>query len=251
MTANELPADDWRRDVYGQSQITGQTTRRKPRAGDKARVTTAQRARCLYCDLPIGCKILRGSQKVQLRTNWDHFVPYAYLARNPDANWVLACNVCNSIKSGLYFETLQSARDAILPKRLAKGYEDPRRTLMRLSIPASSDMTWPVSLIGAAPSCADQPRTTRTRTTASNPRPAKARRRSRPSRPAGAASHSCGAWWTGTSRVHCPGCCLTFASERAALAHRPAGWCLSPEAAGLIGTPQQWGTCWKRSPTPR
>lgn len=142
MTAPELPENDWRRAVYGRSQIGGIGIRRAPRLAERIRVQEAQGNRCLYCELPIGTAIWRRAQTVILRTNWDHFVPYSYLARNPDNNWVLACHVCNGIKTARMFDTVQTARQVILPVREAKGYEDPKSVLLRLGLEASDD-PWP------------------------------------------------------------------------------------------------------------
>lgn len=142
MSATELPENDWRRSVYGRSQISGIGVRKAPRLSERLRVQEVQGNRCLYCELPIGTSIWRRSQTVILRTNWDHFVPYSYLARNPDNNWVLACHVCNGVKTARMFDTVQAARQAILPVREAKGYEDPKAVLMRLGLTADED-PWP------------------------------------------------------------------------------------------------------------
>lgn len=144
MTIHELPENDWRRAVYGRSAIGGIGVRRAPRLADRIRVQEVQGNRCLYCEIPIGTTIWRRSQSVTLRTNWDHFVPYSYLVRNPGANWVLACHVCNGIKSCRMFDSVQAARDTILPIREAKGYEDPKAVLLRLGLELTpDDDPWP------------------------------------------------------------------------------------------------------------
>lgn len=142
VTNRELPENDWRRTVYGRSVISGTSTRKAPRLADRIRVQQAQGNRCLYCELPIATQIWRRSGTVILRTNWDHFVPYSYLARNPGMNWVLACHVCNGIKSCRMFDSIQAARAAILPVREAKGYEDPKDVLLRFGL-APAENPWP------------------------------------------------------------------------------------------------------------
>lgn len=142
MTTEELPANDWRRAVYGRSTISGIQRRKKPQTADQQRAREIQGNRCLYCDIPIGTVIWRRSQAVTLRTNWDHFVPYAYLARNPGANWVLACHVCNAIKSCRMFETVHAARAVILPIRITKGYEEPKEVLLRIGLTFEEE-PWP------------------------------------------------------------------------------------------------------------
>lgn len=142
MTARELPPGDWRLRVYGRGPSTGVTTRQRPRLAERNRAVELQDSRCLYCELPIGTAIWRNSRTVILRTNWDHFIPYAYLARNPGSNWVLACHVCNIIKSCRMFDTVQQAREAILPTREAKGYETPRAVMLRIGLTVGED-PWP------------------------------------------------------------------------------------------------------------
>ena len=138
MSNPELPAGDWRLQVYGRSRISGQDQRRRPRQAERARVLAAQGNRCLYCELPIGTQIERGTKRVILRPHWDHFVPYSYAQRNQSTNWVLACHVCNGLKPARMFTSVQAARDAILPIRLRKGYESPERVLQRLDLAQST-----------------------------------------------------------------------------------------------------------------
>ncbi|MFB7605245.1 LuxR C-terminal-related transcriptional regulator [Streptomyces gardneri] len=134
MTLNELPADDWRRAVYGRSQVGGIGIRRRPRAVDRERIISQQGYICLYCELPIGTKIWRGRREVMLVAQWDHFVPYAYSQLNLSSNWVLACHVCNGIKTARMFNDVESARQVILPERIGKGYESPDGVLHRLGL---------------------------------------------------------------------------------------------------------------------
>lgn len=146
MTAKHLPAGDWRLTVYGGTRISGQDRRKKPRVVDRARTLEIQGNKCLYCEIPIGTKVWRGAREIHLRANWDHFVPYSYLAANPAANWVLACHVCNGIKVARMFDTVQAAREVILPRRLAKGYEAPEDVLFRLGHPETGGDVWPEEL---------------------------------------------------------------------------------------------------------
>lgn len=134
MTATELPAGDWRRVVYGSSQIGGTGVRRQPRRVERERIIAQQGYVCLYCEIPISTKIWRGSRDVILCAAWDHFIPYAYSQRNPSQNWVLACHVCNGIKTARMFADVEAARRAILPERIAKGYESPEEVLHRLGL---------------------------------------------------------------------------------------------------------------------
>ena len=132
MPARELPPGDWRLRVYGRGPANGTDRRRQPRVAERARIVAQQGNRCLYCELPIGTIVERRGKDVVLRLNWDHFIPYAYVARNPRDNWVLACHVCNGIKRGRIFKSVQEVRDTVLPERLRKGYEDPLDVLRRI-----------------------------------------------------------------------------------------------------------------------
>lgn len=134
MTAKELPPDDWRRAVYGRSQIGGIGIRRQPRHVDRERIIAQQGYTCLYCEIPISTMIWRKTREVMLRANWDHFIPYAYSQQNPSNNWILACHVCNGIKTSRMFADVETARRAILPERIAKGYESTSDVFHRLGL---------------------------------------------------------------------------------------------------------------------
>lgn len=142
MTAKELPAGDWRLKVYGH-RVSGQDQRRGPRRAEREQALRRQGNRCLYCEIPIGTQIWRGNQTVTLRAHWDHFVPYAYALRNGSSNWVLACHVCNAIKTARVFATVQDAREAILPARARKGYESPESALQRLDLRQTTSVLKP------------------------------------------------------------------------------------------------------------
>lgn len=132
MPARELPPGDWRLRVYGRGPANGTDRRRQPRVAERARIIAQQGNRCLYCEIPLGTTISRKGKDIVLRLNWDHFIPYAYVARNPRDNWVLACHVCNGLKRGRIFKTVQEVRATILPERQKKGYEDPYDVLRRI-----------------------------------------------------------------------------------------------------------------------
>lgn len=138
----ELEPDDWRRAVYGGVQIIGVERKRRPPKTVRDRIHAEQRGACLYCEIPIGAQIWRGRELVTLIANWDHFVPYAYAQRSR-GNWVLACHVCNAIKSTRMFDTVQHARLVILPRREAIGYESPLAVLARLAPPHTESRTRP------------------------------------------------------------------------------------------------------------
>ena len=143
MATPDLPASDWRLQVYGRSRVSGQDRRRNPRQAERARVLASQGNKCLYCEIPIGTQIERGNKRLTLRPHWDHFVPYSYAQRNRSMNWVLACHVCNALKTARMFVSVQAAREAILPIRLRKGYEAPELVLQRLDLDQTTRMLPP------------------------------------------------------------------------------------------------------------
>lgn len=67
--------------------------------------------RCLYCDM----------QFTSADTiHWDHFVPFNYSQDNRSQNYVAACQLCNSIKSSRFFNTVGDAREYIYDRRKAR-----------------------------------------------------------------------------------------------------------------------------------
>lgn len=69
-------------------------------------------------------------------------------------------------------------------------------------------------------------------------------------RPWNAATHSCGAWWTGLTRSHCPACHRTFSTDGAANKHRPGKFgidrrCADPASVGLVPVQKPYGVLWQ------
>lgn len=98
-------------------------SRQPPPRRIKAAIRHEQRNRCAYCGIPVDAVVLRKLIEVQLTEQWDHFVPFAYSAANPGDGWVLACHVCNGIKSDKVFGSLRVAQFEIRRTREDKGYE--------------------------------------------------------------------------------------------------------------------------------
>lgn len=81
--------------------------------------------RCLYCGLKFGDLVIRkGNDWVWLGVTWDHFVPFAYSNRNPDDNWVAACQLCNGYKGSQMFDDLPAVR-AYIEERARVRRHDP------------------------------------------------------------------------------------------------------------------------------
>lgn len=86
-------------------------------------VLLAQDNRCLYCGNVFGDFVrVPGRGLVILGLEWDHFIPYAYLVRNPDWNWVASCTLCNRLKSAAIFASVSDARAHVIRAWLRKGY---------------------------------------------------------------------------------------------------------------------------------
>jgi hypothetical protein len=73
-------------------------------------------------------------------------------------------------------------------------------------------------------------------------------------RPANAIPCSCGAWWTGLTRSHCPACHRTFSVDSAADRHRKGAFgkdrrCVDPATVGLVAVKKPYGLLWQ-NPAP-
>jgi hypothetical protein len=119
-------------------------TRRKCPTDRKRWLLNHQRFVCAYCAIPFGSVVLRRGRLSLTSVHFDHFVPHAYLNNNPVGNWVAACNVCNSIKSSLMFDSVEQAAYHITTMWLVKKYsiqwlapvsseEDPERWAVKFS----------------------------------------------------------------------------------------------------------------------
>jgi hypothetical protein len=71
-------------------------------------------------------------------------------------------------------------------------------------------------------------------------------------RPWNAITCSCGAWWTGLGRSHCPaaGCHKTFSTDGAADKHRIGKHgidrrCVDPATVGLVARQKPYGVLWQ------
>ncbi len=108
--------------------------RRKPSGALRARLLSKQMNRCLYCDCRFGQAVHRSGGRrggwVQLRLNWDHFIPYAYSGANPQDNWVAACHICNGIKGPRMFDTVREASEWILARWVEKGIDRHSRPMV-------------------------------------------------------------------------------------------------------------------------
>jgi hypothetical protein len=114
------PVKSWQVKVYAGGDGNGR--RRYPPLTLRTKILEKQGERCFYCDRLLGSIAYRKGQAVTLRTQWDHFAPFAYTQRSPHDGWVAACHVCNGIKGALVFQTIPSAVAFVKARRFEKGY---------------------------------------------------------------------------------------------------------------------------------
>jgi len=102
--------------------LGGRRTRPPKKIIDK--MLLDQDFKCFYCLIPFGTFFNHPRTRKLFRTRvcLDHLVPYSYSQNNEKTNFVCACQICNSIKSNLMFESIESARVYVAYKRNKKGY---------------------------------------------------------------------------------------------------------------------------------
>lgn len=105
-------------------ELTG-VFRKSPNAQQKKFMLEAQNNKCFYCEICFGEPFLHPRTKKLCFTSvcYDHFVPYSYSQDNRQINFVGACQICNSIKTNLVFNTREEAIDYVKYRRKKKGYE--------------------------------------------------------------------------------------------------------------------------------
>lgn len=82
-----------------------------------------QNGKCYYCEYPFSQAFIRKNKIIILRIEVDHFIPYSYNCNNKALNFVLACHICNGIKSNKFFNTKEEAQEYIWARRNEKKYE--------------------------------------------------------------------------------------------------------------------------------
>ena len=80
--------------------------------------------RCLYCGRRFGEYVYRDKKAIRLRIHWDHKTPYCYSLDNRPDNFAAACHICNGMKSGFVYNTIEEAQIAITNRWKEKGFTD-------------------------------------------------------------------------------------------------------------------------------
>lgn len=91
--------------------------RGRPSGPAQKQILETQQNRCIYCLRPFGSVTMQEKRMVFLRIEWDHLLPFAYSLDNHEENFVAACQICNRIKGGTVFDTIDAARAYIAERR--------------------------------------------------------------------------------------------------------------------------------------
>jgi 5-methylcytosine-specific restriction endonuclease McrA len=92
-------------------------------AKEKARLMLAQNYRCYWCGTTFWSLYrLAGKRQQALKPEVDHNVPFSFSNDNHPANLVLACDLCNGLKSNHMFDTETECQEFLLKRRQAIGY---------------------------------------------------------------------------------------------------------------------------------
>ena len=100
--------------------IESEQKRRRLLVREKRIVLKEQADRCLYCSGRFGSVVRHNGKPSVLRVCWDHLVPYSYNQDNGHHNFVASCQLCNSIKGSLMFQSVHDARVHIVAVRDAR-----------------------------------------------------------------------------------------------------------------------------------
>lgn len=95
--------------------------RLRPSVSAQQRILKIQDNKCLYCEKEFGVAYQRNRKILLTRLHFDHLIPFSYSKTNPDFNFVAACNICNALKSNLFFDTVQEVFHYVEYQRRKKG----------------------------------------------------------------------------------------------------------------------------------
>lgn len=112
---------------YNSKRMSGTSYERKrPSVKRIKKLIIIQQNKCLYCDIPFGTHYKHPVKNKFMITTvcCDHYIPFCYAQDNHDENFVLACGVCNGIKSGKIFKNLEDAQHYVRDRRKKKGYTE-------------------------------------------------------------------------------------------------------------------------------
>lgn len=102
----------------------------------RACILQAQGGKCFYCFRRIGDYVLCGSGPTLLKPHLDHCDPFCTSEDETDSNLVVACHLCNLLKSATYFDTVVEARNYLREKWNEHGYKTIRVSDLQAHIPS-------------------------------------------------------------------------------------------------------------------
>ena len=107
-------------------QLRASTEKRNPLSkGEQRKTVEAQCRKCIYCSRAFGSLVFDNESKpVKLQERFDHFEPYALRKNNRKENIFAACQICNSFKSDLVFDSLVDTRAFLARKWESSGYSE-------------------------------------------------------------------------------------------------------------------------------
>ncbi len=101
----------------------------RPRGKVAASILAKQEGKCFYCNRRFGSIVFRKGHAVHLRVAWDHSVPHCFSRNNQLSNFVAACNICNGLKSGKVFDSIEEVTVYVCEAWERKGYTEALRKL--------------------------------------------------------------------------------------------------------------------------
>lgn len=102
------------------NMIESNQSRKKPSFKRQAEISKLQDNKCFYCNKEFGTPYFYEGKVRYTVLHWDHLIPYSYCKQNKD--FVAACNICNSLKGNLIFDTVEEAFYYVEHRRKKKGY---------------------------------------------------------------------------------------------------------------------------------
>lgn len=91
----------------------------------RRRLLLDQDHRCFYCARRFGRVVQnRAGLHIPLRIEYDHRMPRCFQEDHAEQNMVAACHLCNRLKGGDIFASLDEARWALSQRWITRGYAD-------------------------------------------------------------------------------------------------------------------------------
>lgn len=103
--------------------------RKKISKSTKDAILKNQNFKCFYCERHFGKSVFKGNKEIILKINYDHKIPFVYNQNNFNSNMVAACHICNSLKSSMIFNSIESAQVYLKTKWDEKNITDLKSNL--------------------------------------------------------------------------------------------------------------------------